>query len=29
MRFRPTELRQLDILAGMALRAPRSAYEAV
>jgi hypothetical protein len=29
MRFRPTELRQLDILAGMALRAPRSAYESV
>jgi len=26
MRFRPTELRQLDILAGMALRAPRPSY---
>src|SRR5581483_8900450 len=28
MRFRPTELRQLDILAGIALRAPRASYEA-
>jgi hypothetical protein len=28
MRFRPGELRQLDILTGMALRAPRASYEA-
>jgi hypothetical protein len=28
MRFRPSELHQLDILAGMALRAPRPSYEA-
>jgi hypothetical protein len=27
MRFRPTELRQLDILTGMALRAPRSSFD--
>jgi hypothetical protein len=27
MRFRPAELRQLDILTGMALRAPRSPFE--
>jgi hypothetical protein len=26
MRFRPAELRQLDILAGMALRAPRAVF---